>query len=133
MITGKATLEGLQRAQASNLKTMQLLMPRGYYGQMTYEVATQVHRHTVALTHVDTGALRASHRLTVRGLEAEVYLDPGATNPRTGAKTSVYGEVEHERGGDHAFYQRVIDEKSPEIIKNAIRGLESVMRSTFEM
>ena len=133
MLTGNVTIEGLQRAQASNLKTMQLLMPRGYYGQMTYEVATQVHRWAVAFTHVDTGALRASHRLIVRGLEAEIYIDPGAVNPRTGVKTSVYGEGEHNRGGEHAFYQRVIDEKSPEILKNAIRGLESVMRSTFNM
>lgn len=133
MISGNVTIEGLQRAQAANLKTMQQLMPRGYYGQMTYEVATQAHRWAVAFTHVDTGALRASHRLIVRGLEAEIYIDQGATNPRTGAKTAVYGEEEHNRGGSHAFYQRVIDEKSPEILKNAIRGLESVMRSTFSM
>ena len=133
MITGKATIEGLQRAQAANLKVMQQLMPSGFFGRMTYEVTTQVHRYAVAYTHVDIGALRASHRMIVRGLEGQVYIDPNATNPQTGAKTSIYGEVEHDRGGSHAFYQQVLDEKSQTIIATALRGAENVIRQTYDL
>jgi len=109
------TITGIQEAQRANLAAVAALRPSGVFGRAVIYAATAAHRYAVAITHVDTGALRASHRIEVKGLQGRIYIDPGSVNPRSGQKPVVYGPYEHARGGSHAFYQRVVDEKGGEI------------------
>jgi hypothetical protein len=102
-------ISGLQRAQAFNAELVALLEPGGASGEIVRHVTLGLQRHAIAYTHVDTGALRASHRVEVSGLNGLVYLDPNARNPRTQELTSEYGVYEHERGGEHAFYDRAVE------------------------
>ena len=84
----------------------------------------RVHRYAVGVSHVDTGAMRASHRMEIRGLTGRVSLDRAARNPRSGALTHEYGYYEHERGGGHAFYLRTVTETGRRIL----REMEAIIR-----
>lgn len=66
--------------------------------------------------------LRLIAQLETHGLDQGlVYLDPTAVNPRTGRRTALYGGYEHERGNEHAFYERTVGEG--EIILTSWRGI----------
>ena len=114
------TITGIQEAQRANLEMIAALRPGGALGRAVVYATTAAHRYAVAITHGDTGSLRASHRVEVSGLRGRIYIDPGSVNPRSGQKPVVYGPYEHARGGSHAFYQRVIDEKGQEIGNRAM-------------
>lgn len=101
------TIQGLQQAQKGNLKAIAAMKPGSVFGNAIRAGTVSAHRYAVAQTHVDTGALKASHRMVIAGLEGTVFIDQGARNPRSRALTSQYGPVEHARGGEHAFYEIV--------------------------
>lgn len=113
------TITGVQEAQAANLRRIAALKPGGAFGQAIQYAAATLHRYAVGITHVDTGTLRASHRIRMEsgGLRAVIYIDAGAVNPRSGQRASVYGPHEHARGGSHAFYARTVSEAGPAVIK----------------
>jgi hypothetical protein len=113
----KANISGIQRAQAENNRRIAELKPQGAAGQALRRAGQMIIRYVVAITHVDTGALRASHRLEINGLRGRIYLDPSAKNPRTGAATAMYGAIEHARGGKHAFYTRTKNEYGDEVVR----------------
>lgn len=114
------SIRGLQEAQAANLKMIAAVHPSGGLDAAVRLVATQAHRSSVYYTHVDTGALRASHRITREGAARyRVHIDPAATNPRSGARTSVYGPAEHERGTAHAFYRKTYERDGAAILSRA--------------
>lgn len=113
------TITGLQEAMERNAERIAAMQPSGRFGEVIRDATVEGHRYVVAITHVDTGALRASHRMKVDDLTGSIYLDPGARNPRSGALTSVYGVEEHNRGGSHAFYTRTRVEEGPKIVKRA--------------
>ena len=110
------TITGLQEAMDLNLRAIAALQPQGALGRAVQVGTTMAHRAAVAITHVDTGALRASHRMEVKSTRGRIYIDPSARNPRSGQLTAVYGFFEHERGGSHAFYDRVEREFGREIL-----------------
>ena len=121
----RATITGIQEAQAANIRLMAEVRPQSGLGRAVQYAISDLNRYAVSITHVDTGALRASHRQRWMGeARAQLYLDPGARNPRTGALTSRYGPVENARGGAHAFYQRTYDERGE---KAATRALMYVL------
>jgi hypothetical protein len=106
----KYSIEGLQQAQAAVLQAANAAKPRNALGKAVKDATTRLHRYAVGVTHVDTGSLRASHHIRVTGTRGEVYIDPGAVNPRSGERPVKYGVYEHKRGGSHAFYRRTVDE-----------------------
>lgn len=111
-------INGLQQAQRRNLERIRLLEPGGEYYKIIKEATIYAHRRAVAYTHVDTGALRASHRLEVATTgtpRGEVYIDPAAVNPRSKNKPVEYGVIEQDRGGSHAFYTRAGQEATKKI------------------
>lgn len=118
------TITGLQEAQAMNNRAIAALRPEGALGKAVQAATADVQRWAVIYTHVDTGALRASHRMEVGGVRGRVYIG-GGSNPRSGLATAVYGPVEHARGGSHAFYDRVVSEQGDAIVARAA-GLVSV-------
>lgn len=122
------SITGIQEAQDANARWMAALKPGGALGRAVQYMTIEAQRRAIALTHVDTGSLRASHRMQYAGLEGRVFIDPGATNPRSRGRTAVYGLVEHERGGEHAFYARVVDEFGPEIMRRAVQMVGDELR-----
>lgn len=113
------TITGIQQAQRANQTMIQSLRPISTLGQaLKYGIVTAL-RYAVAITHVDTGSLRASHRGEIEGdgTRARIYIDPSAVNPRSHQLTSVYGIYEHNRGGGHAFYARTAQEAGPLIVQ----------------
>lgn len=112
-------IEGLQIAQRANLSHLRALKPDGALGRAIKAGTAMAHQAAVRKTHVETGSLRASHRVDMSGLRGEVYIDPNAINPRSGEYVKDYAWLEHQRGGEHAFYQRVQDEEGARI-RNAV-------------
>jgi hypothetical protein len=76
------------------------------------------HRYALAITAVDTGAWRASHRMEVEGLTGRVFIAPEAANPRSGTRVSRYQSVWEERGGRLAAYERTVNEAGDKIMRD---------------
>lgn len=114
------TIRGLQEAQDMVNRAHAALQPRSAVGRAIQTGTAATHRYAVSVTHVDTGALRASHRqaLDLPKLRGIVHLDRSATNPRTGTPVRVYGPIEHARGGRHAFYDRTVAERGQQIARD---------------
>lgn len=121
------SIEGIQELQDYNIRAIAELKPDGVVGKAVRYGLTVIHRYAVSVTHVVTGALRASHEMEFRGSESLgiVSIRGDTTNPRTGARPSIYGVTEHERGGSHAFYQRTVEEagrKTLEEMADMVKG-----------
>jgi hypothetical protein len=127
-MTLNGTIEGLQEAQAWNNRKIATLRVSGAMGRAVRYGTTAAHRGAVARTHVDTGALRASHRMALYGDEGTVSIEAGATNPRSGLLTAVYGAMEHGRGGSHAFYARTVEEDGQVIGQEMLRIIRGEVR-----
>ena len=129
MIQPSMTIEGLQEAQAAMNKVLAEVQPRGAFGRGIAHIAVGLHHYATMITHVDTGALRASHRARVdlkkepRGV---VFVGPGR-NPRSGRKTAEYAVREEQRGGSHAFYERTVNEAGPRLLSQADAMLMGAM------
>lgn len=124
------SLEGEQEVQQRNLRRIANMKPEGAAGEAVRDAAVALHRHAVQITHVGKyvggGALKNSHRMRVEGLEAAIYIDPSAISPRRTRKKqkpSVYGVYEHERGGEHAFYDRTVDEIGGQVSARAAKHI----------
>ncbi len=122
------TIEGLQEAQEANLHNIRALRPTSNFGRAIQVATVLAEQSAVVKTHVLTGTLRASHRMKINGLRGVIYIDPQAANPRTKQKPSVYGVYEHNRGGSHAFYERVEREDGTRIAENAANELRRGLR-----
>jgi hypothetical protein len=97
-------ISGLQEAQAANLRDIQAVKPSGGLGRAVEMVTIDAHRYSLTVTHVDTGALRASQRMDmVAPARWHIFIDPSARNPRSNVLVSQYAEVENARGGSHGF------------------------------
>ena len=113
------TIEGIQEAQQRNQRMIAELKPAGALGRAVQYATGTLQRHAIGITHVDTGSLRASHRMRIEGTRGTIFIDPSSTNPRSGSKPAIYGLHEHARGGSHAFYARTVAEAGPQTMKQA--------------
>lgn len=123
------TVQGLQQAQRDNLKMIRALAPNTGLGRAVQVAAIDLQRYTVAITHVDTGTLRAAHRIEMQmsgnAAQATIYVDPTAVNPRSNKRAEEYSVVEHARGEGHAFYERTYNERGDRAVDLGIRALEA--------
>lgn len=115
----RITIEGIQRTQHAVLKAAAAVKPRGALGTAVQEATLRLHRYAVSVTHVVTGALRASHLVRIARTRGEIYINPNAVNRRSGSRPVKYGRIEHRRGGSHAFYARTVDEHGDAAIRAA--------------
>lgn len=128
MFKTDSTITGLQETQAALNQALAIYQPRGAIGQAVTFVTTGLHSYAIQVTHVDTGALRASHRARIQlgnKPRGTVFIDGSARNPKTSELVRSYAAKEHRRGGEHAFYNRAISERGSVLIKKAdgiIRG-----------
>jgi len=115
----RMTIKGIQRAQAANNRALAAVQPRGGLGRAVQWGIAEAQRYAVAITHVDTGALRASHRTRFeqrrRWARGRMMIDASSVNPH-GGRPSLYGPIEHDRGGGHAFYERTQRERGKRIL-----------------
>ena len=102
-------IAGLQQAQRRNLERIAAMKPGGRLGAAIRDIALDAHRFLTSVTHVITGAYRASNRVSISGLTAKINVDSFAVNPR-GGKPIIYSVYEERRGGDHAAYARTYDQ-----------------------
>lgn len=111
------TIKGIQEAQRWNLRAIAALKPGGMMGRAVQYALVDLQRYAVTITHVDTGSLRASHRMAYSegfGLYlGRIFIDPNSINPRSRMRPADYGAAEEARGGSHAFYERTIRERVP--------------------
>lgn len=121
------SIYGIQEAQAAANRAVNAARPGGALEAVVREAAVVAQRYAVAITHVDTGALKASHRIRLAGTRAEIYLDPAARRS-DGRRPAQYGPHEHARGGSHAFYERVAEERTNEIGAAAMRAMQRYLR-----
>lgn len=120
-----ASIKGLQRLQARNVRRVAALKPSGAAGRAVRDATATAHRYAVAITHVDTGSWRASHRMVVSGdrLAGVVGIPAGAINPRSRRPVEEYARVWEERGGRLAVYKRTSEEAGPEILRRMGRAI----------
>lgn len=124
------TITGIQEAQRANLRALAAVKPSGELGRAVIYVLAKLHRYAVSITHVISGALRASHRTQYQEARDNalglIYIDEGAVRPG-GGRPAIYGPIEEARGGSHAFYQRTVNEAGPgavgEALARLIRGM----------
>jgi hypothetical protein len=107
-------IEGIQEAQKAMLQAAAAAKPDNGPKAAVQAGTIAAHRYATSITHVDTGALRASHFIRLRRTEGQVYINPGARRS-DGARPAEYGPYEHARGGSHAFYKRTAEHGSKQI------------------
>lgn len=117
----KLTIKGIQEAQDKNLRRFAAMKPDGAFGQLIHTTLTVLHRFMTGITHVITGALRASVRLEMEGLRGHIFIDPSSVNPIGGERPVDYGPVENARGGDHAFFDRTV-QQAPQAVSQGVRA-----------
>ena len=127
----KLTITGIQKLQRANSKMIKALKPTNALGRAVKYALLSALRYARVITHVDTGALRASH-LMKYSVEAgsptgSIYISRDTRNPKTNAATYIYGAYLHGRGGEYAFYERVIAERGDVIGKRAVKLLYDEM------
>lgn len=124
------SIEGIQEAQADNLKHVAALKPRGALGEALKAVTIAAHRAEATRIHVDTGSAKASRivKLYLDELRGEVTSNPNAVNPRSGNRPINYLVYEFARGGSHDAPGRTVREAGAQLVKLAekiiLRGLD---------
>ena len=115
------TIEGLQEAQEWNLREVANLKPDSGFGKLLQQLTTDLHRYVVTITHVITGTLRAAQEMVpdLDNLRMTIQIAEDAQNPVSHAFAADYGYGEEMRGGEHAFYQRTIDEDLEDALSRA--------------
>lgn len=124
-------LDGIREAQQVNLRAISQLSPQGRGGRAVFYLISDLWTYAVRITHRDTSGLALSHRMEVKGSRGEIYIDPASPNPRPQgprqtrphAKPVEYGVYEHNRGGDHAFYDRTMSEQGGNALERAMEYL----------
>jgi hypothetical protein len=139
------TWQGLQETQRTNFKQLAALSPIGAMGRAIQYGLAAASRYAMYVTHVWTGALRASHRVQYTGgYQGFVYIDPSAGGfeyqtkigksgrvstrrqySASRATPAEYGPVEHARGGSHAFYELTQNQGGPGISE----GMAAILRA----
>lgn len=116
---GNVSIKGIQELQAYNIRAIAALQPDGAVGEAIQHGTAALHRHAVVYTHVITGSLRGSHRMDIeaKGMRGVISIDPRTVNPRSRQKPVVYGPIEHERGGSHAFYRLAVEGHGEQVMK----------------
>lgn len=114
----RLAVQGTQTAEAGLIRVrIGLASPAGIRAAVT-----EGYRYAVAITHVESGALRKAHRMKVEKTRGEIFIDSGATNPRSGVRVAEYAPIEHGRGGSHAFYARTAAERGARMAADAKRA-----------
>jgi len=95
-------IKGLAETQARMERLLEEISAQGGLEAIIAKGTLRAHRYAVGITHFISGRLRNSHFPQVTATANQVYGTIG-TNV-------AYAMIEHNRGGDHAFYERTVSE-----------------------
>lgn len=116
----QAGLDDLKEFQDSLLMTLRGLTEPGWVGILG-KATLRAHAYASKIVHVVTGRLKNSLFPRVVG---------SGNNAYGSVMTNVaYAGAEHDRGGEHAFFERTIDEDGPGIVEMVDRDVGDVVRS----
>lgn len=101
-------IEGLRETQARMERLLEEISAQGGLEAIIAKGTLRAHRYAVGVTHFISGRLRNSHFPQVTATANQVYGTVG-TNV-------AYAMIEHNRGGDHAFYERTVNEDGAGIV-----------------
>lgn len=104
---------------------------RGLIKEFSEETLKKLRDYAAAITHRWTGLLSQSHmwEYDSHTMIGTLYIDPRAIRKQGQSSLAwpkVYGVYEHDRGGDHAFYERTWNEAAPFIAGD---GVSMMIRS----
>lgn len=119
-------ITGLQETQRAMTKAVGAVKPANGLGRAVQFVGISAQRYMIGVTHVDTGAYRASQLIQYEGpARLRISVNPNARNPRTRALVSSYAPIEEGRGGDHAAYERTYNYARTALAPRAVSMLMS--------
>jgi len=113
-------IQGLAETQARLERLLTDVDPGDGLRAVFAGMTLRAHRYATGITHVITGRLKNSHFPRVRVRGNEIYGVVG-TNV-------AYAKAEHDRGGSHAFYDRVVAEDGPGIVAQAEADIAGMVR-----
>lgn len=127
-MTYSTEIRGMRQLQRRYLQAIRSLRVETGIGRAVRRIILRSHRVAVNITHVDTGSLRSSHivDLVIRGMQAvgTLYISRETVNPKHGERPYRYGIEEHDRGGEHSFYQRTFFDETVPAARDALRLLQ---------
>jgi len=112
----KAEIKGLKETQERMAALLQEISAGGGLEAIIAKATLRAHRYATMIVHVDTGRLKNSLFPRVSAQGNDVYGIVG-TNV-------VYAPFEHGRGGDHAFFDRTVDEEGSAIVEQVRRDVK---------
>lgn len=123
------SIKGLQEAQAAAVKALEAVKPRGAFGRAVQYVLAGAHRYAAAITVVDTGSWRASHKpvMNEQQLHGRLFIDPNAVNPFSKSRPSVYGAILESRGGRYAVYATTEQKAGPALLEEGGRIIREAL------
>jgi hypothetical protein len=68
--------------------------------------------------------------MEVDGTEGKIYIDPGSVSPRRTKRKyrpAEYGIYENARGGEHAFYDRTVEEIGEQVKARAVAHIKDAV------
>lgn len=131
------TITGLQKMQRRNLRRMAILEPQEAPGRAVQWATGEMHRHLTLNSPWETGALKASRRISLnlsipRGM---VFNSANSYNPRSDTPPHVYdaflharGQVRGLRGGILASYPFTMEKNGPGVLRQAVVQLQSEVK-----
>lgn len=125
-MTVKVDIQGIEDARRAMEQAVRAMKPNDAFGKALKATTEHAYLYARQITHIDTGALRASHRMQFFGKYAEIYPDPTAVRGDN-KRPAEYGIYEHNRGGTHAFYARTVLEDGDSAAQAGIRLLLKAM------
>lgn len=111
---------GYEAAKSAVEKAVHVAKPGGPLDEGITYATIEAHRYAQNVVHVWSGALQSALRMQVQGQRGLVFVDGSVVNPITGDSVASYYVKEHERGGDHAFFERTVMEAGETIMSRAV-------------
>lgn len=97
---------------------------RGAFRDTIKHMLNVMRDYAEQITHVETGTLASSHEIYYNPRRLSGYIYVGDLQKLRGNSRQIaseYGIYEHRRGGDHAFYERALNEMGHQIGWEGIR------------
>lgn len=108
-------LKNLEKTQTRLRELLQAVSERGGLAGIIAKGTLRAHRYATMIVHVLTGRLKNSLYPRTHRRGNQVYGVVG-TNV-------AYAKIEHDRGDDHAYFDRTIDEEGPGIVAMVEQGI----------
>lgn len=124
-------VRGVHEATGAMVQAISAVQPKSGLGRAIQFATLGGRQWAQRIAHRITGTLAGAQTVDFQNAgdmsEGRVFIDPAAVNPVSSSPPSIYGPIEHARGGSHAFYSRVISERGDYLAGRAIELVLSDM------